>query len=257
MLTYRYAITALPIALLWFVWSVIPYSPQHYLHIFDVGRGQSILWVHGKHAILLDTGDAGYAYKIAGYLRKNAIRLDAIFLSHHDKDHTGALDQLLGFLKDPTAVWMPEGSRSLPYLHTKVHRTQVCKQGLKMEFGNYFWTVIHPDNGIYNSNDRSCVWYLSGPEKWLFPGDISSRIERRLLPLIVPVTGLILSHHGSLSSNDHLWLATLRPKKIIVSTHAKSWPKKLAVIKRLPVSATELYVTAGQGDIHITLQSEL
>lgn len=249
------------VCLFWVAWSFIPVEFENYLHMFDVGRGQSILWVHGHHAVLLDTGDRGAAKKIIKYLQNKNIMLDAIFISHHDQDHMGGLEMLRGFLKNPLQVWIPEGSRVSRFpLNGKVYKNNYCYQGMTLVMGEYRWSVVHPDHLVYGGNDQSCVWRLDGPEHWLFPGDISSRVELFLLKKSLfnrTLDGLVLSHHGSKTSNHIQWLATLNPSIILISSHARSWEKKKVILERFNAISNlkQWHMTSGGGDVHIKLQS--
>ncbi len=74
------------------------------LHFIDVGQGgDSILMRAGHKAYLMDTGgslfgnfDIGGEYITLAYLEKLGVRkLDAVFITHFDEDHSQGLDALL------------------------------------------------------------------------------------------------------------------------------------------------------------------
>ena len=240
------------------LWSVYPGALEYYVHVFDVGRGSSILWMEGKHAVLLDTGDDRASHRVASYLRRHGIRLDALFLSHHDSDHIGGVHGLRTFLKDRKALWMPKGSRALPHpLKGYSYSVKSCRQGDSVKIGKSTWKVLHPGRGHYTGNDGSCVWLVEGDHRWIFPGDISHIVEKKLLQSISfgPVDGLILSHHGSLTSNHTQWFQVLRPRHIVASSHITPWNKRQKVMKRWDAIHTLWHgVTALEGDIHVIRQ---
>lgn len=248
------------ICIFWCLWSYLPQKSEHYLHMFDVGRGSCILWVSGHHAVLLDATEGRHARKVAAYLQRHHIALDAILISHHDKDHMGGLAILRGYLKDSRQVWMPSGSKASPFfIKNRVYKHHICRRGDVIHMGESQWSVVHPDDHHYGGNDQSCVWRLSGPESWLFPGDISSKVELKLIKegLQGPLDGLISSHHGSRSSNHRDWIKALNPKIIWISTHANSWKKKRVIIERFKsADRFQRYDVSSDGDVHITLRSE-
>jgi competence protein ComEC len=68
-------------------------------------------------------------------------------------------------------------------------------------------------------NDRSVVLRLSyGQVHILFTGDISEAVETRLVGANVPLGAdvLKLAHHGSNSSSDPTFLASVRPRLVLI-----------------------------------------
>jgi len=245
------------VVIFWALWSVFPQVSEHYIHVFDVGRGSSILWVQGEYAVLLDVGDKKYAPKITDYLRKHSIRLDALLLSHDDQDHIGGVDAVISFLKNTQNIWMPQGSKPLYHpLIGHIYPVHHCMKGQVITVGDTSFKVLHPKDASETGNDRSCVWYMHAKESWLFPGDISKKIEQQLLKTdLPPVDGLVLAHHGSLASNHEAWFKALRPSKIVASSHIHMWYKRQRVRERFAdIPHTWYGVTAVDGDIHITLR---
>lgn len=230
---------------------------ETYLHAFDVQKGQSLLFVHNNYAILIDSGNKKYSKKIAKYLIKYGIFLDAILISHDDQDHIGGLTDLRGFLKNPSHVWLPGGSKAFKSpIQNYVYKTKECIKGQQLHYGEYKFTVLHPDRKHYGKNDQSCVWLLSGPNNWVFPGDISEKIETKLLAEnIRNVDGLVLAHHGSQYSNSSVWLAHLNPKHIIISSNKNTLKKNhktLTKISKIP--RLKKWHSTIDGDVTIKLQ---
>ena len=71
------------------------------------------------------------------------------------------------------------------------------------------------------SNDASCVLKVTvGTDSLLLPGDISGRVEKRLIEEGVELKSsvLVAAHHGSRFSSDPGFLSAVQPEVIIFSS---------------------------------------
>jgi competence protein ComEC len=88
------AVTSLVlIAMLLFLTTLLPAPPQ--VVMLDVGQGDAILVREGRSNVLIDTGESD-ATLLRALARQKVSRLDAVIITHLDKDHSGALDALGG-----------------------------------------------------------------------------------------------------------------------------------------------------------------
>lgn len=252
------------VVLLFLCLSVQWKDASSFIRVFDVGRGQSVLWVYQDSAVLFDTGDRQVARRVADYLRRHRLRLDGIVLSHGDQDHAGGLSVLRGFLKKQKNIWAPNGAVQFlsPIKHHR-YAIQSCHRGLQQLWGGSVWRVVHPEkHAHYEGNQTSCVWLWDHPgQRWLLPGDINAQVEMTLLhELAGRVDVLLLAHHGSRHSNHVDWLRRLHAKCFLVSVHARVWARNQAeLLSRLKKAqpAFQVYPTAGKGDMHIRLPQVL
>ncbi len=190
------------------------------LTVIDVGLGQSaLISLPGGHRWLVDGGGGSSRFDIgeavvAPYLtRGRAPRLDGVFMSHPDSDHSHGLPYILSRFEVGafyTNGMLPRGRTG------KKMRAALVESGLvpqplyagaqvALEDDTVF-EVLHPAVGYRNShaNERSLVLRLVRDGKGLavIPGDVENdgliSVAASAMPLKADV--LVLPHHGSKSS---------------------------------------------------------
>jgi len=190
------------------------------LTVIDVGLGQSaLISLPGGHRWLVDGGGGSSRFDIgeavvAPYLtRGRAPRLDGVFMSHPDSDHSHGLPYILSRFEVGafyTNGMLPRGRTG------KKMRAALVESGLvpqplyagaqvALEDDTVF-EVLHPAVGYRNShaNERSLVLRLVRDGKGLavIPGDVENdgliSVAASAMPLKAEV--LVLPHHGSKSS---------------------------------------------------------
>lgn len=170
----------------------------------DVGQGDCFLLQlpHQEANLLIDTGGLVYqdvaTKRIIPLLKSLGIKqLDAIYISHDDEDHAGALESLQEHFKVEKVVWDFEED----------HYSDVTLKQLNWQ-------------EKLDANDDSQVIYTElGKTKFLFCGDISIKRELRLLAQYPDLRADVLkvAHHGSGSSTSEAFLTQLQPKVALVS----------------------------------------
>ena len=74
---------------------------------FDVGKGDCILVGKGGSFVLIDTGYAETANNVIAAMRQlGADHLDALILTHYDRDHVGGTEAILRAFQ-AEKVWLP------------------------------------------------------------------------------------------------------------------------------------------------------
>lgn len=204
----------------------------------NVGQGDAILLRDGYHTVLLDTGgatsfDMGEEVDIP-YLYKNRIyHLDCIITTHDDADHAGGVPSIMA--------------------HYDVGRYVKEPSEFPLRVGSFLFENLN----IYDAsdeNDSSLVLYLSFQGKrWLFMGDASSTIEKRIVEdhPYLPVDILKAGHHGSSTSTSKELLEATHPEVAILSYGLKNryrHPDK-EVVDRLKEYGIRIRSTAEEGTI--------
>ncbi len=173
------------------------------LDVLDVGQGTAVLLQTGSKLLLYDSGPgdgAGHDLVdsvIAPAVLAGGYRMpDRIVISHGDLDHAGGLATLR--LRYPAVPLLASLSEPVPGI-------EPCNDALAWNWQGSEFRVLHPSAYLpYRGNDSSCVLDVNaGQFKILLTGDISSKVERRLLGRTLDVYRILLvPHHGSKSSSD-------------------------------------------------------
>ena len=186
--------------------------------VLDVGQGQSILLQSEGRTYLVDCGgdsDETTADIVAETLLSQGIsRLDGVILTHTDRDHAGALENLLTRMETDLLILPPQ--TEAPETDGK---TVYASETVELTFGNAKLTIFGP---IYSgsSNENSlCILFETEKCAILITGDRSDFGERMLLreAALPDIDLLIAGHHGSKNSTSEELLQAVRPEVVIIS----------------------------------------
>ncbi len=188
------------------------------IEALDTGLGMAVLLSTEQHTLLYDSGpgdgreqnlvDTVIAPALAGLGRHAP---EQIIISHGDLDHAGGLAALLKHY--PTA----ELFANLP---AQPGHIEACHSGLAWRHDGFEFKVLHPTTALpYLGNDSSCVLSVRGAGvSVLFPGDISSAIESRLIAAnLSPHHILLVPHHGSKTSSSPEFIRAVSPEAVIAT----------------------------------------
>lgn len=252
--------------------------PDLQILVFDVGQGTAVLVRTPHHQLLYDTGplyserfDAGSAL-VVPYLQSQGLSsLDAIVVSHHDKDHSGGL---AGVLASTTTehLWLGEPdsyNASLDESETDQNspadtRTpENCHTIAPWEWdGVAFRFITWAQDPHAKANNHSCVLLVEYQgHRTLLTGDIEKDVERQLLAenQVPSVDILLAPHHGSHTSSTAGFVAQTHPQFVVYSAgyrnqHGhphKDVQERYAAIGAIPVNtassgAVEFVWNAGE-----------
>ena len=207
--------------------------------MFDVGQGESILIeTPGGRRMLVDTGGAPFgggvdigSRVLAPALWAKGIRaLDTLLITHGDPDHLGgALDVLTDFA--PRRLWIgvavPNHRPTLEVLDAAARFEIPVEFKRRREAeadGDLRVRVLHPPPPDWERrrvrNDDSVVLEVVYRDvAMLLTGDISSEIEREILPQVTRAKTRVLKvgHHGSRTSSSEELLSAWRPQFALIS----------------------------------------
>lgn len=243
--------------------------------VLDVGQGLSVVVNSGAHQLVFDAGpDAPSGWSagrsiVAPYLiGEGAQVLDALVISHGDRDHAGGavglaesvvIRELIapGALADRIATSWPA-----------MLRHQSCSAGGEQNWGalrvRWLWPFDRPGMRPVSGeeNDHSCValleWY---GRRVLLTGDISRGTEQVLVkkyPDFAPVDLLVAPHHGSRTSSSPALIRWARPANVVFSTgfrHHFGHPHA-AVVARYQKNGSRLFNTADAGAVTFIWQAD-
>lgn len=194
------------------LWMTNIIKPYYELTMINVGNAMSILVTspYNNAAILVDAGTEDLKPNnpiIYNYLLAKGIHnLKAVFLTHHDLDHTSNLT----FLK----------------MHLKIDKlfenTNQLSQYVIAGFNPIHNLVYNLHLPYASENNKSLVLLLQIYNyKILFTGDIESQTENLLVEsrLLSKINILQVPHHGSKTSSTIPFLEILRPEVALISGH--------------------------------------
>lgn len=249
--------------------------------ILDVGQGDAILIkeAFGRGAYLIDTGgDLSFkkadwqvrqkkttvaVMKLIPTLKAEGIStLKAVFISHGDADHMGALLELAQEIKIEKLIF-PQGTEkkqlfknSLKQLALKGIEFQPVLAGEVWQPSNYLYLkALYPSKRGKGENNDSLVLYGEiGGLRWLFTGDIEAEGEAELVKNYpnLQIDCLKVAHHGSKSSTSELFIQQLKPKIALIScglNNRFNHPNP-EILHRLKKQEVKLYRTDLEGAIH-------
>ena len=250
-------------ALLWV--APRPGDGEAWVDVLDVGQGSAVLVRTARHALLYDAGplygattDAGQRV-VVPYLRATGVgQLDAMVISHRDKDHSGGVTAIQGALPIVRTI------SSLPEIGG-----EPCVAGQQWHWEGVRFEMLHPLSEDYaaevdgrteramKTNRMSCVLRISTDGgSVLLPGDIEARDETAIVERsrrAVRSDVLLVPHHGARASSSPEFIEAVGARDIVFSAgyrNAFNHPRP-EVIERY--ADRRLWRTDRDGAIHIVL----
>src|SRR5438093_493784 len=243
-----------------------PRAGELWITVLDVGQGLSVLARTERHALLYDAGPAFNAVADSGsrvivpYLRGEGIdRLDALVVSHDDRDHSGGALSVLEAI--PVGVLWSSLFPDHPLLAAPAWRAP-CLAGRKWFWDGVSFDFLHPrseapEGRAARANNQSCVLRIEAPAgRVLLTGDIARAAERELLlrsPLRLSADASLVPHHGSASSSTPEFVKQVAPRHAVFAVGHRNrfgHPRE-DVLARYREAGSGLLRTDTGGAIHL------
>ena len=237
----------------------------------SVGKGDALLVRAGSYTCLIDTGKSDAEDNLRRVLDHLGIEaLDAVFITHTDKDHIGGLKWLR---KSDIEIHAIYASRYFPEASEKKHQAVKTAEKLGLEVNwlgagdrvplgdsGAVFEVVAPEREIPgNEDDNSLVMLLDSPDgRILFAGDMEHMEEMNLLTSDADLRCDVLKvpNHGDSDACSPELIAACAPKIAVISTDSREKPDTpdSRVLKNLKKAGCETYVTQDCSlGVHITL----
>lgn len=198
-----------------------PPAGEAWVDVLDVGQGMAVVVRTTEHNLLYDTGPLYSADANAGqrivvpYLRAIGVRqLDALVVSHKDKDHSG------GVVAVQESLPVSRLFSSIPEL-----AGEPCEAGNGWQWDGVRFSILHPEAGDYQrqikkTNSMSCVLRVEAAgASVLLPGDIEAENEKALIARSPSLRSdvLVAPHHGGAASSTPEFIAAVGARDVIFS----------------------------------------
>lgn len=259
----KYVTAAISVVLLLFLslgasW-LEPRMGECRVSVLDVGQGQCILLQSKGHTVMVDCGgssDASSADLAAETLLSQGIhKLDALIVSHIDRDHSGGVQYLLERISTEKII-LPEYGEAQNFLETvdaieSAHWILLSEDWT--ETGEEFQISVFANKNAKTSNESSlCVLFQTQNCDILITGDQPKGGERKLMERVeLPELELLVAgHHGAQSSTSSELLAATSPEIAVISVGENTYghPND-ETLARLLSSGCVIYRTDEMGTI--------
>lgn len=187
--------------------------PSDTLHVyfFDAGKADAILLYTAESAVLIDTGETGFGTKIRSYMNSYGIdHLDALIITHFDKDHVGGAAEILGTYPVDTVYISdsPKDSDEYKAFTAALEKagmsavTVTDEESVLLNLDDVRYEIDGPDVRDYDaddSNNSSLITSVTyGTSSFLFTGDAEEeRLEEYLADHDAQYDVLKVPHHGN------------------------------------------------------------
>jgi competence protein ComEC len=254
------------------LFAVAPPGPapgELWLTMLDVGQGLAVVARTRGHALLYDAGpqyggaDAG-SRVVLPYLRGEGVAaLDALVVSHDDKDHAGGARSVLEGV--PVAALWSSLQRDDPLLALAPLRLP-CRAGAVWRWDGVEFRFLHPrmevlDDPLAPANRQSCVLKItSASGSVLLAGDIEKVAERQLIEANrgdLRSDALVVPHHGSTTSSTPEFVRAVAPRWALFAVGYRNrfgHPRE-AVVERYREAASALVRSDESGAVTLRFRA--
>lgn len=241
----------------------------------DVGQGDAVLiqTPQGKN-FMIDAGPEGALAKPLSKVLPKKSTIDGFFITHPHADHISGMGYVLDNYNVQTVYYTgvthttPTFMKNFEKLKDSgVAVTKVSKEQSFSTDDGVLFEILYPNRDMTKEtnwewgndglNDTSIVVQVTyGTKKFLFMGDASKVVERRLVGLgFVGKTDVLkVGHHGSETATAEEFIETIKPTYAILSLGEKNdygHPHK-SVLQTLAKYGVTVFRTDKQGSITIS-----
>lgn len=233
------------------------------IYYFDVGQADSILIKDNNNNILIDAGNNEDGEKLVNYLKNdlNITKFNMIVGTHPHEDHIGGLDNIIDSF-DIDTILMPNATTTsktfesvLDSIERKKYKITVPKTNEEFNYDNINLKILHTGTNEKDLNNTSIVIKLTYiNNKFLFMGDATSKVEKKLLEKDIESDVLKIGHHGSEYSTTNKFLEKVNPKYAIIQVGKNNTYKhpKQTTLDKLNAKNIKIYRTDIDGTIKLT-----
>lgn len=227
----------------------------------DVGQADAILIQNKGHNMLIDAGNNEDGPLLVQYFKEqNITKFDYLITTHPHEDHIGGMDDIINNF-DIEKIYMPDVTTTtktfldvLEAIEKKNMTYDVPNINQNFTLGNTLFQVIYTGNDKKNLNNSSIILKATFKNtSYLFTGDATSEVEKKILNKNIQATVLKVGHHGSKYSTTTDFLNKVNPKYAIISVgknNSYNHPNQVT-INKLEKKNIEIHRTDQEGSIFL------
>ena len=234
--------------------------------ILKVGKADAIICETDGHAMVIDAGEDDDGEEVVNFLKSRGISsLDALVITHFDKDHVGGADTLIDeipadrvLLPDYVGTH-PEYEEFMDSLSDAKVTPEMVVERQTFELGGAEVTIDPPSSyeipdsdDEYDNNFSLITTIVHGSKKLFFAGDIEKERIRELVEndQLEDVDFLKVPHHGVYEAELEELFSITSPEYAVICSSKKNPAdsKTLELLEKYGINYTE----TRHGDVTIT-----
>lgn len=227
----------------------------------DVGQADAILIQNEGHNMLIDAGNNEDGPLLVQYFKEqNMTKFDYLIATHPHEDHIGGMDDIIKNF-DIEKIYMPNVTTTtktfldvLNAMEEKNMTFDVPNIGQNFALGHTLFQVMYTGSNKKNLNNSSIILKANFKNtSYLFTGDATSEVEKKILSKDIKATVLKVGHHGSKYSTTTEFLNKVNPKYAIISVgknNSYNHPNQITIDK-LTKKNIEIHRTDQEGSIFL------
>ena len=229
------------------------------IYFLDVGQADSILINYDNEYALIDAGNNADGSLLVDYFKDlNINEFKYVFGTHAHEDHIGGMDDIINNFKINN-FYMPDVVTTtktfedvLDSLDKNNVKFDTPSIGDTFTLGDTELNVLYIGNDSKNLNNSSIVLKLSYKDtSYLFMGDATSVVEKKLNKSKLHANVIKIGHHGSEYSSTETFIKSVNPQYAIISVgknNSYNHPSS-TIINRLKDNNIKIYRTDEDGTI--------
>ncbi|MBR5948530.1 MAG: MBL fold metallo-hydrolase [Clostridia bacterium] len=226
--------------------------------VLKIGKADSIVLKTGENCLVIDAGEEDDGEELVEFLTKNSIsRVNALIITHHDKDHVGGADTLVErFPVDRVILPDYEGVVTdyfefMDALEAAKITPEKISENVEFDLGTAHVLIeapsVYPEliAGMEIDNDCSLITTVThGKNRLVFMGDAEKTRIRDWLSAgnAEKCDFMKVPHHGVYNAALSELFATTRPKYAVICSSDKN-PAESKTLELIKSFGTEVYET--------------
>ena len=222
--------------------------------VLKIGKADCIVINTGNNVVVIDTGEEEDFESIRSFMtEKNYSKIDALILTHYDKDHIGGAKSVIEEYDVGLVIESSASSNRDEFHSYHLALSQMGKEAKRLtqdysfDFDDCKFKISVPKQKKYerkNDNNLSLVISMEcGDTKFLFCGDA---MEERIVEIIDTFPGeydlIKLPYHGKYIENYEDFLASAQTRNGVITCSDKN-PSDERTIELLERNGVSVYET--------------